>query len=63
VHSLGLTAVAEGVETLEQAQTLREMGFELAQGYYFARPVTADELAATIATIPSVTGDWLRASD
>ena len=40
VHSLGLTAVAEGVETLEQAQTLRAMGFELAQGYYFARPVT-----------------------
>ncbi|HEX6660010.1 MAG TPA: bifunctional diguanylate cyclase/phosphodiesterase, partial [Ilumatobacter sp.] len=63
VHSLGLTAVAEGVETLEQAQTLREMGFELAQGYYFARPVTADELAATIAAIPAVTGEWFAASD
>ena len=57
VHSLGLTAVAEGVETLEQAQTLRAMGFELAQGYYFARPVSADELIEAIAKIPLVTGD------
>ncbi len=63
VHSLGLTAVAEGVETLEQAQTLREMGFELAQGYYFARPVSADELIEAIAKIPLVTGDWVAASD
>ncbi len=59
VHSLGLTAVAEGVETLEQAQTLRAMGFELAQGFYFARPIAADELIDAIANIPSVTGDWV----
>ena len=63
VHSLGLTAVAEGVETLEQAQTLREMGFELAQGFYFARPVAADELIDAIADIPLVTGDWVAVSD
>jgi diguanylate cyclase (GGDEF)-like protein len=63
VHSLGLTAVAEGVETLEQAQTLREMGFELAQGYYFARPVAADELTEAIAKIPAVTGDSVEAHD
>ena len=63
VHSLGLTAVAEGVETLEQAQTLRAMGFELAQGFYFARPVSADELIEAIAKIPLVTGDWVAAID
>jgi diguanylate cyclase (GGDEF)-like protein len=63
VHSLGLTAVAEGVETLEQAQTLRAMGFELAQGFYFSRPVTADELGAAIDAIPSVTGDGIAVSD
>ena len=63
VHSLGLTAVAEGVETLEQAQTLREMGFELAQGYYFSRPVTADELPRRSPRIPSITGDWVAVTD
>ncbi len=63
VHSLGLTAVAEGVETLEQAQTLRAMGFELAQGFYFAHPVPADELEAAIRAIPSLTGEWVAVSD
>jgi diguanylate cyclase (GGDEF)-like protein/PAS domain S-box-containing protein len=52
VHSLGLTAVAEGVETAEQASALQDMDFELAQGYYFARPVPAAELTAAIERIP-----------
>jgi diguanylate cyclase (GGDEF)-like protein/PAS domain S-box-containing protein len=63
VHSLGLTAVAEGVETLEQAETLREMGFELAQGFYFARPVSADGLEAAIKGIPLLTGNRVAVSD
>jgi diguanylate cyclase (GGDEF)-like protein len=37
-HSLGLSAVAEGVETPQQLGLLREMGCELAQGYLFGRP-------------------------
>ncbi|MCY1143545.1 EAL domain-containing protein [Actinoplanes sp. Pm04-4] len=36
---LGLTAVAEGVETAEQALSLYELGYRLAQGYHFGRPV------------------------
>ncbi|MFI7603068.1 EAL domain-containing protein [Actinoplanes sp. NPDC049681] len=36
---LGLTAVAEGVETAEQAAELQRLGYELAQGYHFGRPV------------------------
>ncbi len=37
-QELGLTAVAEGVETAEQAAFLTDAGCDLGQGYYFARP-------------------------
>lgn len=40
-QALQLTLVAEGVESAEHARTLREMGCELAQGYYFAKPLSA----------------------
>jgi diguanylate cyclase (GGDEF)-like protein len=43
-RALGLHAVAEGVETPEQADQLRSLGYKAAQGYYFARPMPADEL-------------------
>ncbi|WP_436529084.1 putative bifunctional diguanylate cyclase/phosphodiesterase [Actinoplanes sp. HUAS TT8] len=36
---LGLLAVAEGVETALQADYLRELGYEYAQGYFFGKPV------------------------
>jgi EAL domain-containing protein (putative c-di-GMP-specific phosphodiesterase class I) len=39
---LRLDCVAEGLETIEQIRTLRELGCPFAQGYYFARPMTAD---------------------
>ncbi len=38
-HSLGLSVVAEGVETEEQYRILQEMGCEFAQGYHFSRPI------------------------
>jgi predicted signal transduction protein with EAL and GGDEF domain len=41
---LGLTAVAEGVETAEQAAELHRLGYRFAQGYYFGRPVAEPEL-------------------
>jgi diguanylate cyclase (GGDEF)-like protein len=37
-NGLGLTAVAEGVETAEQAAELHRLGYQLAQGYHFGRP-------------------------
>jgi diguanylate cyclase len=41
IASLGLQAIAEGVETEEQADALRSMRCPLAQGYHFARPAPA----------------------
>jgi diguanylate cyclase len=38
-NGLGLTAVAEGVETGEQAAELYRLGYRLAQGYHFGKPV------------------------
>jgi len=38
-NGLGLSAVAEGVETAEQAAELYRLGYQLAQGYHFGRPV------------------------
>jgi diguanylate cyclase (GGDEF)-like protein/PAS domain S-box-containing protein len=45
-RSFGLEAVAEGVETPAQAERLLSLGYARAQGYHFARPMTAEQLAA-----------------
>jgi diguanylate cyclase (GGDEF)-like protein/PAS domain S-box-containing protein len=42
---LGIEVVAEGVETEAQAEALRRLGCELAQGYLFARPVPLEHLS------------------
>lgn len=42
-HPLGLDVVAEGVETPQQMAYLREHGCDIAQGYYFTQPLTADQ--------------------
>lgn len=47
-RNLRLTVLAEGVETPEQLALLREMHCEMAQGYYFSRPVSAEEMTALL---------------
>jgi diguanylate cyclase (GGDEF)-like protein/PAS domain S-box-containing protein len=48
-RSLGLTAVAEGVETDAQVRILRDIGFGVGQGFHFARPQPADEIEQVLA--------------
>jgi EAL domain-containing protein (putative c-di-GMP-specific phosphodiesterase class I) len=52
-HVLGKVTVAEGVETSDQVRTLRELGCDFAQGYFFAKPVPAEDLPAVVARIPA----------
>ena len=47
-HSLGLSTVAEGVETPQVAHLLRDLGCDIGQGWLYGRAVPAAELAALI---------------
>jgi len=40
---LGLGLLAEGVETEEQVEVLRSIGCDTVQGYYYAKPMPAEE--------------------
>jgi EAL domain-containing protein (putative c-di-GMP-specific phosphodiesterase class I) len=48
-HALGLQAIAEGVESDEQLQSVRELGCDLAQGYLFAHPMPEGEMSRMLA--------------
>lgn len=50
---LGFKVTAEGVETLEQVQALRDMACDTLQGYYFSRPVPAADIPGLL------TRQWL----
>jgi EAL domain-containing protein (putative c-di-GMP-specific phosphodiesterase class I) len=43
-HGLGLTVTAEGIETAEQMILLRDLGCDVAQGFFVARPLEPDKL-------------------
>jgi EAL domain-containing protein (putative c-di-GMP-specific phosphodiesterase class I) len=55
-HSLGLCAIAEGVETLEQFAALRALDCELAQGHLFGPARPAEDYGAAPATTLGVVG-------
>jgi len=45
-NQLGLTVVAEGIETPQQLKVLQQLGCEFGQGYLFSKPLPADEIEA-----------------
>lgn len=47
---LGLSTVAEGIETAEQLAAVRALGCDLGQGFLFSRPLTEADAAAHLAT-------------
>jgi diguanylate cyclase (GGDEF)-like protein/PAS domain S-box-containing protein len=54
-HSLGLRVVAEGVENAEQSAFLRGTGCDVVQGYFYGRPVPADEMNVQLLYSPTLT--------
>jgi diguanylate cyclase (GGDEF)-like protein len=47
-RTIELRTVAEGVETAEQAASLRKLGCDMAQGFYFAHPLNPDQMEARL---------------
>jgi diguanylate cyclase (GGDEF)-like protein/PAS domain S-box-containing protein len=50
-HALGMQVIAEGVETAQQRDLLKEAGCDFGQGYLFARPITAPEFETLVTLV------------
>ncbi|MBC3899888.1 EAL domain-containing protein [Acetobacterium malicum] len=48
IKKLGMTVVAEGIETEAEVEMLRALGCDIIQGYYFGKPMTVDEFEQQI---------------
>ncbi|WP_155941979.1 EAL domain-containing protein, partial [Richelia intracellularis] len=51
-HSMGMTAIAEGVETPEQLAQLRCLNCDYAQGYLFSQPLPKELMIDLLLTSP-----------
>ena len=52
-HGLGMDVVAEGIETAEQLERLKELACDRGQGYFFARPLPPDRLRTLLEASPA----------
>ena len=48
LRDLGISIVAEGIETAEQVQKLEEVDMNYIQGYFFAKPTPAEQFLHTV---------------
>jgi len=55
-HNLGMDVVAEGIETVEQANEVRSLGCKYAQGYFFSKPMSQ-------ARVEALLGSGVRGAD
>lgn len=66
-NQLKLDAIAEGIETQQQLDWLKALGCEFAQGYFFSRPVSADEMHGLLVekydALPRLATGQSRSSD
>jgi EAL domain-containing protein (putative c-di-GMP-specific phosphodiesterase class I) len=58
-HGLRLKVVAEGVETQAQADLLRDIGCELAQGYLYSKPVPAETIEQLLSNAANASANTL----
>ncbi len=54
LRSMNMLLLAEGVETIEQSETVRHLGIDLIQGYYYARPMPSEEFVWQVKKTPQV---------
>ena len=47
-HDIGLSVVAEGVETIEELAAMEALGIDLIQGYFFSKPIPANDFVKFI---------------
>jgi EAL domain-containing protein (putative c-di-GMP-specific phosphodiesterase class I) len=57
-HSLGMTVIAEGIETVEQRHEVAQLGPGGCQGFYFAKPMPASLVDPLVC--PEADGTWPR---
>jgi EAL domain-containing protein (putative c-di-GMP-specific phosphodiesterase class I) len=58
-HQFGVSAVAEGLEDAADVRAIREMGCDVGQGYYFARPMPKAKFLALLGDSASTRRHWL----
>jgi diguanylate cyclase (GGDEF)-like protein len=59
-HGLGMTVIAEGVETVAQRQILRSFGCDQLQGYLISRPKNVSDIAELLVSAPHALDDHLE---
>ena len=52
-HKLGIRVIAEGIETKAQLELLTKWGCDYGQGYYFCKPICADQFEQKFAVAKS----------
>ena len=53
-HTMGMTTVAEGIETPDQAELIRDLGCEFAQGFLFSRPLRPESFETYCADLAAI---------